>query len=124
MIRVDSSGNFKNTAKSLERLAKGDQYSILDRFGQNGVDALASVTPMRTGLTAVNWGYRIINSSAGPSIEWYNLNTNDGVNVAIILQYGHATGTGGYVQGIDYINPVIQKVFDDILVEFMSEVSK
>lgn len=117
-ISVSSQGDFNNTKNSLKDLLNMPPPSDLERWGQMGVDALASVTPEDTGLTSESWGYRITKDSFGPVIEWYNTNLDDqGTQVAILLQYGHGTGTGGYVQGKDYINPAIQSVFDTIIQE-------
>jgi hypothetical protein len=100
--------------KFLRRAISGDFYKNLDRFGREGVAALANATPVDSGLTASSWTYEIEQGSGSVSITWLNTNTVSGVNVAIILQYGHGTGTGGYVQGQDYINPVIKPLFDRI----------
>lgn len=114
MIVIRQHGNFNNTERFLTRARKLDVRTILDRYGKEGVDALASATPVRTGLTASSWGYEISVTKNGYSIAWTNSNVVDGVPIAIILQYGHGTGTGGYVQGIDYINPAIKPIFDEI----------
>ena len=86
----------------------------LDQYGRRGVDALSAATPSDTGTTAASWSYDIQETSSGVTINWYNSNINDGVNIAIIIQYGHGTGTGGYVQGRDYINPALQPLFDQM----------
>jgi len=108
------SGDYKQTREFLNRLRGGSLFSDLDSFGQRGVEALAAATPQETGLTAQSWRYRIIKDARGPGIEWHNTNMENGVPVAILIQYGHGTGTGGYVQGVDYINPVIRPIFDEI----------
>lgn len=113
-IVVTNKGSFKNTKHFLKKAEGMDKYSRLPSLAQMGVDALASATPTRSGKTAASWGYEINISGAEVSIEWFNTNINEGVNIAIILQYGHGTGTGGYVAGQDYINPAIQPVFDKI----------
>lgn len=97
--------------------------SSLDRFGQAGVDALASATPKDSGKTASSWRYEIKSSRNGFTIDFLNSNINDNVNIAVILQYGHGTGTGGYVSGRDYINPAIQPVFDKLAEEAWKEVN-
>lgn len=114
MIVIRQHGNFNNTERFLTRARKLDVRTILDRYGKEGVDALASATPVNTGLTASSWGYEVSVTKTGYSIAWTNSNVVDGVPIAIILQYGHGTGTGGYVQGIDYINPAIKPIFDEI----------
>lgn len=110
-IRVSSKGDFKKTKKFLSRTGS-DLYGDLDRYGRMGVEALASATPVETGTTAASWYYEVINSKGQMGIAWYNSNTNKGANIAILLQYGHGTGTGGWVAGYDYINPAIRPVFD------------
>lgn len=114
MISFESSGSFRNTERFFSRMRRGEILRELDRYGQMGVDALASATPLDSGKTASSWGYEIQQSGKSFSISWINTNTNGSVNVAIILQYGHGTGTGGYVPGRDYINPAIRPVFDKI----------
>ena len=87
---------------------------ILETYGRAGVTALASATPVDSGETAAAWGYEIVQTSGGYSIFWTNSHINKGVNIAVILQYGHGTGTGGYVKGIDYINPALRPVFEQL----------
>lgn len=114
MITIESKGSFKNLDKFLQRMSKGDIFRSLDQYGREGVQALASATPKESGLTAASWGYEVFNDRAGWTIRWYNSNVVDGVPVAILLQVGHGTGTGGYVSGRDYINPALKPVFDRI----------
>lgn len=95
--------------------AKSRKYeSVLDKYGALGVRALSSATPVRSGRTASSWYYKIKETSSGPQIIWSNSNVNKGVNIAVIIQYGHGTRNGGYVQGIDYINPSLRPVFQQI----------
>lgn len=117
MIRFKHTGSFKHIEKFFARTTKEDYLQMLARLGQEGVNALASATPTDTGKTANSWNYEIVTDNGRTSIFWTNSNINDGVNIAVILQYGHGTGTGGYVQGIDYINPAIRPVFDKIAQE-------
>lgn len=117
-------GNLKKTTKFLERTLKGDYLKDLDKFGREGVAALALATPVDTGKTAASWGYRIEKTNSGMKIIWTNSNVNNGVNIAIILQYGHGTNHGGYVQGRDYINPAIRPIFDKIADNAWKEVTK
>jgi hypothetical protein len=122
LITLSSSGDFSKTKKFLKKLSSNDLFVNLNKYGKMGVNALEKYTPEESGLTSESWGYRIINSKTNPGIEWYNTNTNDGVNVAILIQYGHGTGTGGYVEGIDYINPAIRPVFEKIVNDIWRQV--
>lgn len=123
MIGISQSGSFKNTMSFLAKASRTGLYSDLDRYGKMGVDALARATPLESGATANAWGYRIFRSRSTTGIEWYNSNENEGANVAILLQYGHGTGTGGYVSGQDYINPAIRPIFDRIADDIWKKVT-
>ena len=112
MIVVKHRGNFNRTEKYLQRLSKFDVKRILSKYGQEGVAALAAATPVDTGLTASSWSYEVGISGSAFTITWSNSHVNKGVPIAIILQYGHGTGTGGYVQGRDYINPAMRPILD------------
>lgn len=114
MISVESDGSFNNLERFLRSIMKRDIYQALDIYARDGVRALASATPRDSGLTAQSWDYRILESRDSYSIVWTNSHVNEGVPIAIILQYGHGTGTGGYVAGQDYINPAIRPTFDRI----------
>lgn len=114
MLGMKSSGSYSKTLTSLRKLSSGSAFAELNRYGQMGVDALARATPRETGRTANSWTYKIERSRGGLSITWYNTNVQNGRNIAILLQYGHGTGTGGYVAGREYINPAIQPIFDKI----------
>ena len=107
-------GSYSKTEKWLNKLAKGDIVHGLNALGRQGVAALASATPVDSGLTAQSWEYRINQGSGYLEIEWYNTNVVNGFPIAVGLQYGHGTGTGGYVRGVDYINPAIKPVFKEI----------
>lgn len=122
MIRITSKGDFNNTFRFLKKMQKFKIKSILEKYGKMGVDALASATPVDSGLTASCWSYEVSISKEEATINWTNSNQNNGVYIAVILQYGHGTGTGGYVQGRDYINPAIRPVFDKIVEEAWMEV--
>lgn len=116
-------GSFRRSERFLNTI-KGSRYlNILDRYGQMGVNALASATPKDTGKTASCWIYEIERNDKRTTISWLNTNTNQNVNIAVILQYGHSTGSGGYVQGRDYINPAIQPIFDLIAQKAWKEVT-
>lgn len=124
MITLKQSGSFKNTEKFLKN-AYGQNYrSVLERYGQLGVLALSAATPVRTGNTAHSWSYEIIQNENFLSIIWTNSHIEKGVNIAIILQYGHATRNGGYVSGRDYINPAMKPIFDQMAQELWKEVRK
>lgn len=125
MISFSQKGDFKNLNKFLQRAKTKMSLSTLDKYGREGVAALASATPVDTGLTASSWYYKIEQTSSGVSIGFYNSNIQNGyVNIAIILQYGHATRNGGWVEGIDYINPAIRPIFDKIVENAWKEVTK
>lgn len=115
IIKVSHKGDFKHLEKFLKKMHDTALFpSVLRKYGQKGVDALASATPTRTGKTAASWTYEIHATKGEYIITFINTNENKGVNIAVILQYGHGTRNGGYVVGRDYINPAIQPVFDQI----------
>lgn len=124
VIKFEHKGNFNKTELFLRRIRYREQYKKLDKLAQKGVNALAHATPIDTGKTASSWGYEIHTSGSTVSIVWTNSNMNNGVNIALLLQYGHGTRNGGYVKGRDYINPVMQPIFDEILEEVWKEVTK
>ena len=117
-------GDFSKLTKFLERAKESVKLGDLDKYGRAGVEALASATPVDSGLTANSWYYEIKNKNGSASITFLNRNIQNGVPIAIILQYGHGTGTGGWVQGRDYINPAIQPLFDKIADDAWKEVTK
>ncbi len=123
MISFRQKGDFSKTTKFLER-ATSMNLQDLDRFGKEGVRALSSATPVDTGKTAKSWYYKIVKKKGYTSITFYNSNIQNGVPIAIILQYGHGTRNGGWVQGRDYINPAIQPIFDKIVDAAWKEVTK
>ena len=122
LIRITTKGDFNNTFRFLNKMSKFQINKILEKYGQMGVEALRSATPVDSGKTAESWGYEISIRKEGATIHWTNTNQNKGVYIAVILQYGHGTGTGGYVKGVDYINPAIRPVFDKIAEEAWMEV--
>jgi hypothetical protein len=113
-LTIEVSGSFDRTESFLKRIARLDVASILDRYGELGTAALRSSTPVDTGLAAQSWRHVVERSGDVYTLGWYNSDTENGFHVAIMIQYGHGTGTGGFVQGIDYINPAIRPVFDAI----------
>jgi len=124
MIRYTVKGDFKNTRRFLKQARKQNFDSILEKYGEQGVEALRSVTPVRTGKTADSWDYEIVKDKSGVRIYWTNSNVQNGVSIALILDTGHGTGTGGYVQGRHYISPAIQPIFDEIADAAWKEVTK
>lgn len=124
MVVVKHTGNFKKTKKFLERMSRIDYRKILERYGREGVAALASATPVDTGKTANSWDFEITTTKNSYAIAFTNSNVVNGVPIAIILQYGHGTRNGGWVEGRDYINPAIQPIFDKIAKEAWREVTK
>lgn len=122
MVVITSKGSFQKTESFLKKASKINYRSILEKYAKEGVRALERATPVDTGLTARSWDYEISVTRSGYSISWTNSNVVDGVPIAIILQYGHGTRNGGYVQGINYINPAIRPIFDKIQEELWKEV--
>ena len=122
IISVTQKGDFKKTNRFFHRIIERHYMNKLRRYGEKGVRALANHTPKDSGKTAEGWSYEIVESSGKLSIFWRNSNVNDGVNIAIILQYGHGTRNGGWVEGIDYINPAIRPVFIEMADEAWKEV--
>lgn len=124
MISFKQKGDFSKLTRFLERAKGAVHLGDLDRYGREGVAALSSATPVDSGLTASSWYYKIERKKESVTISFHNSNIQNGVPIAIILQYGHGTGTGGWVQGRDYINPAIQPVFDEIADSAWREVTK
>ena len=124
MITFKHKGNFKHTDQFLKGAKEKRHLKVLEKYGEEGVAALAAATPIDSGLTSESWDYKIQNGSDGYKIVWTNSNINNNVPIAIILQYGHGTGTGGYVKGRDYINPAMQSVFDNIADKAWEEVKR
>lgn len=124
MISFRQKGDFSKTMGFLERARESVKLGNLDKYGREGVAALSSATPVDTGLTARSWYYKIEHEKNTTTISFFNSNTQNGVPIAIILQYGHGTRNGGWVQGRDYINPAIQPIFDKIANTAWKEVTK
>lgn len=124
MIKFRQKGDYSKFTRYLERIKEVVKLGDLDKYGRAGVAALASATPVESGVTAASWRYEINHNQNSVSISFYNDNINKGVPIAIILQYGHGTGTGGWVEGKDYINPAIQPIFDKITEDAWKEVTK
>lgn len=124
MITFRQQGDFSKLTRYLERAKNVVRVGDLDKYGRAGVAALASATPVESGLTASSWYYEITNKNGSATISFYNSNIQNGVSIAIILQYGHGTRNGGWVQGRDYINPAIQPIFDQIANDAWREVTR
>lgn len=123
MIRFTHKGDFSKLNRFLERAKNVVKMGDLDKYGRAGVAALSSATPVDSGKTADSWYYEIERQNGRATINFYNSNVNQGVPIAIILQYGHGTGTGGWVEGRDYINPALQPIFDEIVNNARKEVT-
>ena len=124
MISFRQKGDFSKLTRYLEKAKKVIHISDLDRYGREGVAALASATPVDSGLTANSWFYKIEHKNGSVTLSFHNSNIQNGVPIAIILQYGHGTNNGGWVQGRDYINPAIRPIFDKIAEDMWREVTK
>lgn len=114
MLEVTSDGDFHNLEAFLERAVRSDFFKALDGYGKEGVQALSANTPRDSGRAATSWSYEIKIETDRTTIQWINTDNEGGYNVIILLQYGHGTGTGGYVQGRDIINPTMKPIFDRI----------
>ena len=117
-------GNFEKTTDFLKKAKQADFYKHMEQYAQLGVEALREATPIDSGQTANSWSYEVNVSKNKAEITWINNNTNKGENIAILIQYGHGTGTGGYVRGQDYINPAMRLVFDKIIESIWKEVTE
>lgn len=123
MISFTQHGDFKKLSKYFERIREKIKLGVLDKYGKAGVTALANATPKDSGLTASSWFYEIVRQNGTVSLNFLNSNIHEGVPIAIILQYGHGTGTGGWVMGRDYINPAIQPLFDKLASDAWKEIT-
>jgi hypothetical protein len=124
MITITQKGSFDHVEKYLDRLKKGDVFRVLNKYGSLGVNALSNATPVESGQTAGSWYFTVVQRKGYYSIRWHNTHIEDGRPIAILLQYGHGTRTGGYVQGRDYIMPAIRPIFDQMAAEAWREVTK
>lgn len=124
MIKIKHKGDFSKTEKFFNNVRNRSYLNVLSKYGREGVSALSAATPKDTGATASSWNFEITDNGSKSIIAFTNSNVNRGVNIAIILQYGHGTRNGGYVAGRDYINPAIQPIFDKIADEAWKEVTK
>lgn len=124
MITFRQKGDFSKATKYFKDVKEAAKVKILNKYGNAGVAALSSATPVDSGLTASSWSYRIVRQNGLVRIDFLNSHINKGVNIAIILQYGHGTGTGGWVEGRDYINPAMRPIFDELADSAWREVTK
>ena len=123
MVSFTQHGDFKQLSRYFERLKETVKIGILDKYGKAGVEALSSATPKDSGKTAESWTYEIKRQNGVVSLNFLNSNINEGVPIAIILQYGHGTGTGGWVEGRDYINPAVRPIFDKLASDAWKEIT-
>lgn len=114
MVKIKVSGDYSKTLKYLKKLGEKRQRATLEKYGKMGVEALKEATPRRTGKTAESWDYEIKMADGRYEIVWFNTNENHGISIAMLIQNGHGTRSGYFVQGVDYINPAMKKVFDEI----------
>lgn len=124
VVMFRQKGDFRRTSDFLKRANRLNLDAILNQYGQEGVEALRAATPKDTGTTANSWGYTVHKGTGSITITWSNSNIVDGVPIAVILQYGHGTRNGGYVQGTDYINPAMKPIFDKIAQRAWEEVKR
>ena len=126
MIKVTTRGSFAKSQAFLQRMRNREQFKVLVKYGSIGVSALSNATPMETAETANSWYYEIVDKPGYFAIHWYNSNVEDPgrIPIAVIIQYGHGTRHGGYVQGRDYINPALRPIFDQITADMWREVTK
>lgn len=123
-FKIEHYGSFKHMLKFLYKLANGDIYRILDHYGKKGIEALIDYTPVDSGITADSWYYEVDIGPDKSSITWCNRNVHDGANVVLLLEYGHGTRFGGYVEGIDFVDPALQPIMDQIQKEVWREVQR
>lgn len=123
MFSVSSKSNFNKTKSYLNNIKGEKLFANFSNYGKMGVDALNKATPVDTGITARSWGYRVVKNTRGTKIEWYNTNADlNGTPIPILIQYDHSSGTGGFVQGEDFINPAMRSVFDKIISDIRKKV--
>ena len=124
LIKIKHKGNFNNAERFFNRVLKREYLNILDNYGKMGVDALRQATPSSSGKTADSWNFGIEEGNGTVTLYWTNSNENQGVNIAILLIYGHGLQNGSYVQGIDFVNPAMRPIFEKIADESWKEVTR
>lgn len=120
-ITIERTGNFKKLNNFLEKSLELFNIGVLDKYGRMGVKALSEATPEESGKTSSAWSYKIVRTTNSASLVWTNDNVVDGANIALLLQYGHATRSGSWVEGIDYINPALMPVFEQMKEDILKE---
>lgn len=123
MIIIKHQGNFDKTYKFLTNIRKRQYYKILSEYGRKGVKSLEAATPVDTGLTASSWGYEVKVKNTGATITWTNSNVNKGVPIALVIQYGHMLPQGVWIDGIDYINPALKPIFNEMADKVWKEIT-
>lgn len=124
IIKVKQRGKFRKVDIFFDKILTASQYKNIEEYARRGVLALRDATPKDTGLTSESWYYNIVRNQNGFTIEWLNSNVNEGYNIALLIQYGHGTRNGSYIAGIDYINPALRPIFDDIANGVWKEVTQ
>jgi hypothetical protein len=124
MINITQKGDFRRTERWLARMQSAEMFATLSKYGSIGQNALSNATPVDSGLAANSWSYSVVQRPGYFSIRWHNSDVENGFPVAVMIQYGHGTGTGGYVQGRDYINPAMRPIFDQIVADVIREVNR
>jgi hypothetical protein len=123
-ISIELQGDFRKTTNFFQRCLSIAKLSVLDKYGRKGVEALSDNTPVDTGLASRSWRYEVVRNPGEVSIIWHNDDIENGYNVAVLVQYGHATKNGGWVEGVDYINPALKPVFEAIANDVFKEVNR
>jgi hypothetical protein len=123
-INITQKGDYSKTERWLRRMQSAEFFAVLSKYGTIGQNALSNATPVDSGLAAASWSYSIVQRAGYFSIRWHNSDEENGFPVAVMIQYGHGTGTGGYVQGRDYINPAMRPIFDQIVADVIREVNR
>jgi hypothetical protein len=124
MITITEKGSFSRTEAYLRRMKDAQRFAVLSKYGSLGQNALSNATPVDSGLAAASWSYSIVQRPGYYSIRWHNSDVENGFPVAVMIDYGHGTGTGGYVQGRNYVMPAIRPIFDQIVAEAMRELDR
>lgn len=122
MIEFTVSGDWGKTQRWLAKMKDEQMFRILDKYGPRGVNALSNATPSESGLTAQSWTYEVVHRKGYHAIHWHNTHVENGIPIAVLIEYGHGTGTGGYVPPHPYIMGAIRPIFEEIVADIMREV--